>query len=1172
MIQKIIERADYLFEVSWEVCNKVGGIHTVIATKAHNLSKEYGKNHILIGPDVWMETKKNPEFSEDRALFHSWSKRAVDEGIRVRIGRWNVAGNPIAILVDFSSFITRKDEIFAKLWEDFKLDSISGQWDYVEPTLFGFAAGKVIESFVNFYMQPDRKVVAQFHEWMSAAGLLYIKHQNLAIGTVFTTHATVVGRCLACNNMPLYDSISLYDADEKARQFNVVAKHSLEKTAAQNADVFTTVSNITAGECGRFLKRKPDFITPNGFDSIIAPAEGEYDKVRSEARQLMLFVASKMYNIDYPEDTAIIGISGRYEYKNKGIDVFLDAIDKLKQEGWKGRKILAFVMIPAGNNGPDKDLAAKLEGKGSENYKTYITHYLSNGEYDSILNRMRPFNFDSEKDDVSVVYVPTYLNGNDGIFNKSYYDLLPGMDLTVFPSYYEPWGYTPLESLAFRVPTITTSLSGFGAWVNDNYKKEHPGIAILQRSDSNYNKVVDGTVAKIKEIANLNAAQEKDYKANAKDVSSVSLWDNVIVYYKLAHVKALEEVVKRNGAFPELAQETEQEVKKFQVEPPQWKQLMIKKALPDRLKGLDELSKKRWWCCNQEAIQWVQIADAVLWEKAEGNPIVMLDMMDLKKYRELVANEEFIGKMDGVVEHFHQYMSLKKDESAPRIAYFCVEYGLDTSLKIYSGGLGILAGDYLKEASDMNVNMNAIGFLYKYGYFTQKISAGGDQIALYDPQDFSMTPAQPVMDNNGKWQKISVAFPGRNIYARIWQVRVGRINLFLLDSDIEDNLPEDRGVTGQLYGGDWANRLKQELLLGIGGIRALRVLDVYADVYHCNEGHAAFTGLERLREYIQNDNLSFSEAMEVVRSSSLFTTHTPVPAGHDKFDEGIIHKYLSHVPELLDISWDKFMNLGRENDGKFSMSVLAARTSQEVNGVSWLHGEVSKEMFKHLWPGFSAEELHINYVTNGVHYGTWTDSEMQRFYEAQLDDDLLNDVSNKKYWNKIHSIDNQLIWNIRKKLKHNLFNYIKERKATNLNTNENPSSLIELFDKMNENALTIGFARRFATYKRAHLLFTDLERLSRILNNPNKPVQFIFAGKAHPADGGGQNLIKTIVEISKRPEFQGKIIFLENYDIDLAKHLVSGVDVWLNTPTRPLEASGTSGQKAELNGVLNFSV
>ena len=365
--------------------------------------------------------------------------------------------------------------------------------------------------------------------------------------------------------------------------------------------------------------------------------------------------------------------------------------------------------------------------------------------------------------------------------------------------------------------------------------------------------------------------------------------------------------------------------------------------------------------------------------------------------------------------------------------------------------------------------------------------------------------------------------------------------------------------------------MKQEIILGMGGVRLLNALGITADVYHCNEGHAALLNVQRLIDYT-DAGLSFPEALEVVKATSLFTTHTPVPAGHDKFDEGLVGKYLGHAPELLGISWNDFMELGRENDGKFSMSVLAARTSQEMNGVSWLHGEVTKDMFKHLWPGFTADELHINYVTNGVHYGTWTSSEMQRFNEKYLDADLMKDVSNKGYWEKVQSVDDAVLWDVRKALKKKLFDYVRERKVSTLYATDDPSRALDVLEGINPNALTIGFARRFATYKRAHLLFSDLNRLSKIVNNPEKPVQFIFAGKAHPADKPGQDLIKMIVEISHRPEFIGKIIFLENYDMDLAHRLVSGVDVWLNTPTRPLEASGTSGQKAELNGVLNFSV
>lgn len=1177
MIAEKVNRPDYLFEVSWEVCNKVGGIHTVIATKALNMSKEYGKNHILIGPDVWMDTEKNPEFIEDAVLFRAWKKQAGEEGLRVRIGRWNVAGKPIVILVDFTQFITKKDEIFAGFWTTFGVDSISGQWDYIESALFGYATGKVIESFVKFNLQPHHKVVAQFHEWMTGAGILYLKQQNLSIGTVFTTHATVVGRSLACNNVPLYDSLNLYDAEEKAKQFNVMAKHSLEKTAAQQADVFTTVSNITAVECKQFIKREVDLITPNGFENSITPDEEEYDALRRQAREKLLSVASAMHGVEYPKDALLVGISGRYEFKNKGIDVFIDAIGRIKDSQYAGRKIVAFIMIPAGNNGPDKELVNKLNGAGAADYTTLCTHYLAEPEYDAILHKIKSHQFDARSNDVSIVYVPSYLNGNDGVFNTSYYNLLVGMDLTAFPSYYEPWGYTPLESLAFKVPTVTTSLAGFGIWVRDYYKGDHPGIDIIDRNDANYDMVVDGVSVKIIEVCKLDAQAWKKYSDNAKDVSKIALWKNNIKYYAEAYLKALDQVVLRKGAFPEYKEETAQGFQQFRINSPNWRNMLINKKLPKRLEHLDTLSKNLWWCWNQSAIDLFKMVDEELWNLANGNPIAMLDMVGLKKYNELAKDEAFIRKLDEVYNEFKQYISCKKEASGPAISYFCMEYGLDTSLKIYSGGLGILAGDYLKEASDMNVKMNALGFLYKYGYFTQRLSGQGDQVATYDPQDFSKTPAIPVMDENGNWLTVSVAFPGRTLYARIWKVEVGRIDLYLLDADIDENLPEDRGVTHQLYGGDWENRLKQELLLGVGGIRALRMLGIYSDIYHCNEGHAAFTGLERLREYIQEENLSFTEAVEVVRASSLFTTHTPVPAGHDAFSEDMLRTYIAHYPERLKITWPTLMSLGMvdpyNQNEKFSMSNLAANLSQEVNGVSWLHGKVSQDILSNLWPGYLPEELHVSYVTNGVHYPTWTAPEWKELHAKVFGNDFASHHYDKSCFGGIRKVSDEQIWSIRNKLKTKLIDKIKESLSDPALTNHYaPHHIVAIKNTLRNDILTIGFARRFATYKRAHLLFRDLDRLSEIVNNPEHPVQFIFAGKAHPADKAGQDLIKRIVEISKMPQFIGKLVFVPNYDITLAKYLVQGVDIWMNTPTRPLEASGTSGEKAVMNGVMHFSV
>ena len=505
-----IIKPDYLFEVSWEVCNKVGGIYTVVATKSLYLKSEYNRRHIMVGPDVWMDTDSNPDFLEDPTLYRAWKAQAASEGLRVRIGRWNVPGKPTAILVDFKQFLTRQNEILTEFWKRFGVDSLTGNWDYRESALFGYAAGRVIESFYNFNLEASDKVVAQFHEWMTGTGLLYLKSVNVPVATVFTTHATVIGRCIAGNNLPLYDGINGYDSDEMARRFNVVARHSLEKKAAQNSDMFTTVSDITAQECRQFLGRPVDVVTPNGFEPSFTPAtDEEYEQQRERARTKLVEVAAAMSGEVVPENAILVGIGGRYEWKNKGIDVFIDALDRLNRSEYKGKPVHAFIMIPSGHNGPDKQLSAKLAGNGST-YVTRTSHYLMNPEYDSVTRRLNDLGLNNAiGDKVKIYFIPSYLNGNDGVFNMSYYELLSGLDLTLFPSYYEPWGYTPLESLAFRVPTLTTTLAGFGLWVRTYYGKKHPGITVLDRNDSNYFEVVEGVTERIKEIASLRKDSRK---------------------------------------------------------------------------------------------------------------------------------------------------------------------------------------------------------------------------------------------------------------------------------------------------------------------------------------------------------------------------------------------------------------------------------------------------------------------------------------------------------------------------------------------------------------------------------------------------------------------------------------------------------------------------------------
>ena len=609
---------------------------------------------------------------------------------------------------------------------------------------------------------------------------------------------------------------------------------------------------------------------------------------------------------------------------------------------------------------------------------------------------------------------------------------------------------------------------------------------------------------------------------------------------------------------------------------PQWKELAVKSKLPEDLKCLDELAHNMWWAWNYEARELWRSLDEDLYEEVGHNPVLLLERLSYDRKKEIVKDKAIMKNVKEVYKLFRTYMDVKPDANRASVAYFCMEFGLNQVLKIYSGGLGMLAGDYLKEASDSNVDMCAVGFLYRFGYFKQSLSMDGQQIAVYDAQNFNSLPVERQLNEDGTPMVIDVPYMNYQVHAYVWRVNVGRIKLYLLDTDNDMNSDFDKPITHSLYGGDWENRLKQEILLGIGGMLTLKKLGIKKDIYHCNEGHAALCNLQRLVDYIQ-EGLTFNQAMELVRASGLYTCHTPVPAGHDYFDEQLFGKYMGGYPNMLGITWDEFIGMGRTNPDdkseKFSMSTFAINTCQEVNGVSKLHGWVSQKMFAPIWKGYFPEENAVGYVTNGVHFPSWAATEWRHLYEKYFDKNFMNDQSNEEIWHAIYNVPDEEIWATRMALKKKLTDYIRDKFRENWLKNQgDPSRVLSLLQKINPNALMIGFCRRFATYKRAHLLFTDLDRLSKIVNNPEHPVQFLFAGKAHPADGAGQGLIKKIYEISQRPEFLGKIIFLEDYDFRLARRLVSGVDIWMNTSTRPLEASGTSGEKAEMNGVVNLSV
>ncbi|MCB2156165.1 alpha-glucan family phosphorylase [bacterium] len=613
--------------------------------------------------------------------------------------------------------------------------------------------------------------------------------------------------------------------------------------------------------------------------------------------------------------------------------------------------------------------------------------------------------------------------------------------------------------------------------------------------------------------------------------------------------------------------------------------LRVLPKLPAPLEGLEDLANNLWWSWNPSARALFREICPETWRRTEGNPVRFMETVSQKVLEEASKSKPILKMYDTVMKQYQGYLGDKKTwfdvthggKTGTQIAYFSAEFGLHESLPIYSGGLGVLAGDHCKSASDLGLPFVGVGLLYREGYFIQDIDHDGQQRAIYKALDWRDLPVKPALDSKNEQIYVTVDLPGRVLTAKVWRVQVGRNPLYLLDTDIDKNTAEDRQLTFRLYGGGHEMRIQQEILLGIGGVRALRALGVEPSIFHMNEGHSVFLGLERLREYMHNDNLAFRDAVEMVRSSTLFTTHTPVPAGNDAFPPALMEKYFRPFWESLGISRAQFLALGldTQQDGSqlYSLTVLALNLVAMANGVSELHGHVSRAMWQHIWPDVPARENLIQHITNGVHTRTWLSIDIQELFDKYFEKNWRERLSDPKLWEQVDKIPDEDLWNAISKLRADLMDFVHKRVTSqHARFGESPDRLREWSEIMDKDTLTIGFARRFATYKRATLIFRDRERLARILNNPERPIQLIFAGKAHPADVPGQALIRQIQEMSREPEFQGKIIFLENYDMNIGRRLTSGVDVWLNNPRRPYEASGTSGMKVPLNGGLNCSI
>lgn len=1169
-----------LFEVSWEVCNKVGGIYAVVSSKILEALAAFGENYFLLGPDLG----NNPDFEEtDEPCWQELRQETDRRNLNCRFGRWNIPGRPKVILVGYRDRYDQSQLLFS-LWNRYGVDSISGGWDYVEPVMFSTACGEVIEAACKaLHIPADGPALAHFHEWMCGGGLLYLKTNAPYVGTVFTTHATMLGRSMAGSGFDIYKQMHQINPKHEAGAYNITAKCSMETASAREADCFTTVSRITADEAGVFLGRTPDVLTLNGLDLRVIPDYSRDRSLAAASRQRLLEAAGRLLRRRLPEDTRIFLVSGRYEYHNKGIDVFLDALGMVNTALSQSQSnVLALCAVMGGHSGVNADAVsgdpAKLPGQGGF---WISSHHVYNQPNDPILNACQRLGLDNRPENhVQVIFDPALLDGKDGFLNMRYEEVLAACDLGVFPSWYEPWGYTPQESAAHAVPTVTTDLSGFGMWVRSSQRDKN-GVTIICRRQTSY----DETAASLRDVllqyASLPEEQMQEHRHMVRHVAEGCSWEQFFPYYVQAYGLALDKARQRSSQPAGGSTTLTRVLAATMSTTPNLHSFTALTSLPPAIGRLRELAHNLWWSWHPECHYLFSALNEEEWERSNHNPIATLEKATRARLIIVAHEQSYLRLYNQTMAAFDAYMAEAPQSFGPLtpqqpLAYFSTEYGLSECLPIYSGGLGVLSGDHLKSASDLNIPLVAVGLLYKNGYFRQIIDKNGDQTPVYPENDFATLPIEQVKDQDGKPREIYLQMPGRRLHVQIWLVRVGRINLYLLDTNLPSNTAEDRKITARLYEADRDIRLRQEILLGRGGVSMLRALDIRPAAYHMNEGHSAFLIFERIRLLMQENGLSFEEAGEVVRGSTLFTTHTPVDAGNERFSLESMEAYFKPYIQTVGISWQTLVNMGRFEGSErnvFEMTVLALKYSMKANGVSALHGVVSRHMWQEGWQGVPVAEIPIFSVTNGIHVPSYAGPAMRPLLQKHLDEGWQELTPDDQKWTRIADIPDADLWTARQTQKKHLLEAIRSSLPEFFKKFAIPyEKQQEMTSRLTPETLVIGFARRFAPYKRATLLFADVDRLARILEKSGQPVIFVFAGKAHPADGQGIGLIRELFQHMLSPRFFGKIFFIEDYSLAVSRLMVQGCDVWLNNPRRPYEACGTSGQKVAVNGGLNLSV
>lgn len=1179
----------YLFEVSWEVCNKVGGIYTVLRTKAGEGVKYFDDNYFLLGPDI----ENNPDFSETKEpLWESIEPVLKEKGLTCRLGRWDIPGKPRAILVNFRDRYDQSSLLF-NIWKDFGVDSYAGHWDYIEPVLFSTACAEVIEIIHNNLFREGDESIAHFHEWMCGAGLLYVKKHIPEIGTIFTAHSTVLGRSLSESKIEVEAVLGGKNPRDEARHFNVSAKHSMEVASAREADCFTTVSDIMAKEAEAVLNKYPDQVINNGLNIQNIPDFIGSRELRKKNREHLHKLAQRLLQKELPPQTKFIVLSGRYEFHNKGIDVFLEALANLENEISRDPSIppvVALILLAAGRPEVSEEIQKRIHADPAEwgsEPAALSTHIID--EHNDIVvqscHRLGLRNVLHNK--VNVIFSTAYLNGKDGVFNLPYYNIVAVCDLGVFPSFYEPWGYTSLECVAHAVPVLTTDSTGFGRWTSSLSHSPGKAVTVIKRRGRKENTFISDFTYSLLDFFKLDEKVLYSIQRQARQIAQMADWRLFYRGYLDTYQEALKKAAKRSNLLDtsSFSASLFTSFSGVGTSTPHYRFFTNTPAIPKELSNLREVAHNLWWVWHPEAQQMFEEIDPDLWAKEKHNPVKLLHKVSNDVLLQKSEDSKFLNLYKSVIRKYQEYINNKDSyNEAPDvinkktpIAYFSMEYGFHESLPIYSGGLGVLSGDHLKAASDLNIPLVGVGLLYKQGYFDQTIDLGGNQKENYPLLDFSSMPIRSLLDEKDNELRITLEFPGRTLAVRVWQVDVGRVKLYLLDTDISENTTEDRKITAQLYGGDKDHRLRQEILLGFGGIKLLRnELNMKPAVYHINEGHAAFLMLKRIKRFIKQ-GLNYQEAREAVKASSVFTTHTPVAAGNETFDVNLLKYYLGNYVQRMGISWEEFLELGWEKPGDekahFSMTVLALKMTSKANGVSKLHGKVARKMWLEVWSGVNEEEIPISSITNGVHLSSWTGDEIRRLLEKQLNANWDNDSDRDEIWQKVENIPEKMLWDAHLAQKKKAMEEIKRRISQEYKERgEDPELLQETLGKLDYRDFTIGFARRFAMYKRGALIVKHIERFIRMANDPQKPVQLIIAGKAHPAEQAGKDVIKEIVELSRSKKLKGRVVFLENYDIALGRLLTQGVDLWLNNPIRQHEACGTSGMKAGVNGVINFSI